>query len=65
MKTQRQPSFTRSDLVYAMRNRRLGRADRLNKAVAVLMERNLIEVEKIPSSHKPTISFQVHPAVLA
>jgi len=63
--TRRQSSFTQSELMLAMRNRKLGKSERLAKALQILRERNLIsEPVKLPT-RKPTTVCYVHPSAVA
>ena len=47
-----------------MRNKKFGKAERLAKALAILIERNLIEARRI-ATRKPTTLYYVHPDILA
>ncbi len=63
IQTQAKASLTQSELSYAMRNRKLGKGERLTKAVQILMERNLIKAERL-ATRKPTTLFHVHPEII-
>jgi hypothetical protein len=63
IQTQAKASFTQSYLSYAMRNRKLGKGERLTKAVQILIERNLIKAERL-ATRKPTTLFHVHPEIV-
>ena len=63
IQTQAKANFTQSDLSYAMRNRKLGKGERLTKAVQVLIERNLIKAERL-ATRKPTTLYHVHPEII-
>jgi hypothetical protein len=58
-------SFTQSELVLAMRNKTLGKAERLNKAIHVLRERNIISSPIKLSTRKPTTMYRVNPMVIS
>lgn len=65
LKSRQQPSFTQSELLLALRNRRLGKSERLTKALRLLKERNLIsDPIKLPT-RKPTTIYYVSPIALA
>lgn len=55
--------FTQTEMVYALRNRKLGKAERLNKALRILIERNLLTMQRHPTPRKPTFEYYVHPVV--
>lgn len=59
---QNKPSFTRSEITLAMRNRKLGKNERLNKALSMLIDRNIVEVETLPTQ-KPTTVFHINPKI--
>lgn len=62
--SQQHPFFSRSDILLAMRGKKLGRTDRLNKALQVLHERSIISPPiKVPT-RKPTIRYQVNPQLI-
>lgn len=59
---QKQNSFRQSDLLLAMRGRKLGRSERLKKALVILQEHHLIsEAVKLPT-RKPTTIYHIHPS---
>lgn len=65
LKIRNQPSFTQSEILLAMRNKKLGRLERLQKALQILIAHHLISAPiKIPS-RKPTTLYYVHPNILA
>ena len=48
-----------------MRNKKLGKTERLAKAMSVLHERNIISSPvKLTTTRKPTTVYQVNPMVL-
>jgi len=61
---QRESSFTQTQVTYAMRHKKLGKAERLIKALTVLMDRNLISEPQKLTTRKPTTFFRVHPSIL-
>jgi putative DNA primase/helicase len=60
---QPKPSFTRTEIRYAMRHKPVGKSDRLLKALALLMERNIINCYRIDTA-KPTTIYELHPQLL-
>lgn len=60
-----QPSFTKTELTFALRHKKWGKAERSNKALAILAERNLISAPLKYMTRKPTITYFVHPAILS
>jgi hypothetical protein len=57
-------TFTKSELALGMRNKKLGKAECLRKAINLLIDRNLIgPPQKLPT-RKPTTVFYVHPSVI-
>lgn len=64
LKSRQQQSFTQSELLLALRNRRIGKSERLSKALRLLKERNLISGPiKLPT-RKPTTIYYVSPVAL-
>lgn len=60
----REPSFTKSDVLTAMKNKACGKAERLDKALMLLIERHYISAPKSrasTNSNKPTTYFEVNP----
>ncbi|MDX2164065.1 MAG: YfjI family protein [Gammaproteobacteria bacterium] len=57
-------SFTRTEIINRTRNKKLGKAERLNKALNVLRNRNLISKPVELPTRKPTIKYYVHPSAL-
>jgi len=52
-------------ILLAMRNKKLGKTERLAKAMSVLHERNIISSPvKLTTTRKPTTVYQVNPMVL-
>jgi hypothetical protein len=65
LSTRNTPSFTQSEVVLAMRGKKLGKSERLHKALQILHERNIISAPmKIPT-RKPTTLHYVNPMLLA
>jgi hypothetical protein len=62
IQAQGKATFPRYDLSHALRNRSIGKTERLNKSLAVLAERNLIQIERV-HTRKPTTILHIHPAV--
>jgi hypothetical protein len=60
-----EPSFTQSDIVLAMRNKKLGKSERLLKAMQLLHERNIISLPiRLATTRKPTTLYYVNPQLL-
>jgi hypothetical protein len=60
-------SFTQSNFSYAMRNRKQGKQDRLQKAITILIDRIILsepETVKAGNAKKPTTFYRVNPAIL-
>lgn len=60
----KKPMFSQSEIALAMRNKKFAKAERLAKALSLLMERNLLVARRL-ATRKPTTLYYVHPAVLA
>lgn len=58
------PSFTKTELTYAMRHKKWGKAGRLAKALAILQDRNLISAPIKYMTRKPTTTYFVHPNII-
>jgi hypothetical protein len=57
-------SFNKTEILSTMRNRKFGKAERINKAIEVLIDRNIVsEPIKLPTK-KPTIVHYVNPEAL-
>jgi len=54
-------SFTQSEITFAMRHRKLGKKERLGKALEILINRNIFKVNIDDSTRKPTTVFLVNP----
>lgn len=66
LKTQRKGRLTKSQIINAMRNRKLSKKERLKKALAVLEERNILSaVHTDNSTRKPTDVYFVNPEIYA
>jgi replicative DNA helicase len=63
IQAQAKPTFTQSDLRYALRNRNINQGDRIAKATAILLARHIIQAERLPTQ-KPTTLFHVHPQLI-
>ena len=62
IKSRNEPSFTQSEIVLAMRNKKLGKPERLLKAMQLLHERNIISAPiKLTTTRKPTTLHYVNP----
>jgi hypothetical protein len=59
-----EPTFTLSDVVFAMRNKKLGKSERLIKALSLLNARNLISIHIRLVTRKPTTIYYVNPILL-
>ncbi|HEV2613239.1 MAG TPA: YfjI family protein [Gammaproteobacteria bacterium] len=60
-----QLTFTKSEILMRTRNKKLGKTERLTKALKVLRNRNLISDAAILPTRKPTSLYHVHPLALA
>ncbi|EKE01160.1 MAG: hypothetical protein ACD_21C00202G0009 [uncultured bacterium] len=60
---QNNPSFTQTEITYAMRHRKLGVKDRLVCATRALIDRNILKQRVDSSTHKPTTHFLVNPSL--
>ncbi len=58
-------SFTRTEIINRTRNKKLGKVERLNKALQVLRNRNLVSKAVEVPTRKPTFKYYVHPLALA
>ena len=57
-------SFTKSEVVRALKNKACGKSERLDKALRILAERHYISEpisKSTPNSTKPTTYFEIHP----
>jgi hypothetical protein len=64
LKARNVPSFTKSEIVLAMRNKKIGKPDRLLKALLKLKERNIISAPVKLPTRKPTTLYYVNPSLL-
>jgi hypothetical protein len=64
IKARSEPTFTQSDVVFAMRNKKLGKSERLVKALSLLNERNIISAPIRLLTRKPTTIYYVNPILL-
>lgn len=60
--TSRNQFFSRTEIMLAMRHKKIGKAERLLKALGVLIDRNIISAQRIPT-RKPTMMYYVHPTI--
>lgn len=60
-----QLTFTKSEILMRTRNKKLGKAERLNRALKILKERNLLSDAATLPTKKPTSLYHVHPLALA
>lgn len=58
------PSFTQTEITYAMRHRKLGKKERLISASQILIDRNILQSMVDRSTHKPTTYFLINPKLL-
>jgi len=63
LRNRKEPTFKKSELALGMRNKKLGKAERLSKALQILIDRNLISPPKKLPTRKPTTVFYVHPSL--
>lgn len=64
MKTKRAERFTKSDIINAVRNRQMGKKERLAKALAILVDRNILSAVHVDNStRKPTEVYFVNPDI--
>jgi len=57
-------SFTKSDILLAMRSKRWGNAEQINKALHRLIEHNIISEPATLPTKKPTIAYYINPKIL-
>jgi len=63
IRTRNEKSFTQSEVVLAMRGKKLGKPERLQKALHILHDRNIISTPvKIPT-RKPTTIYYINPMI--
>jgi hypothetical protein len=65
IKTRNEHTFTKSEVVLAMRNKKLGKSERLARALHLLNERNIISSPIKEFTRKPTTVYYVNPILLA
>ncbi len=62
IKSRNERSFTQSEIVLAMRNKKLGKPERLLKAMQLLHERNIISAPiRLTTTRKPTTLYYANP----
>jgi hypothetical protein len=65
LRARNKPSFTQTEVVLAMRGKKLGKSERLQKALLILHERNILSAPlKIPT-RKSTTLYCVNPILLS
>jgi hypothetical protein len=62
--TQNSSSFTQAEITYAMRNRKLGKKERLIRALEILIDRNILQTKTDNSTRKPTTHFLINPNLI-
>lgn len=63
IKVNKKSTFTQTEIMLAMRNRKLGKSERIQRAIRLLNDRNIISSPiKLPT-RKPTITYYVNPAL--
>jgi hypothetical protein len=65
MMAEGKPCFTQSEITYAMRHKKMGKKERLTKALGMLIERNLVSAQQLPTPNKPTMLYQLHPVIFS
>lgn len=64
LKTKKTDRLTKSDIINALRNRKMGKKDRLGKALGVLTDRNILSVPHADkTTHKPTDVYFINPDI--
>jgi putative DNA primase/helicase len=61
-----QPSFTKTEIVRALKNKACGKSERLDKALKILAERHIISepvTKPTSNSFKPTTYFEINPSI--
>jgi hypothetical protein len=58
------PHYTKSDITYAMRHKKCGKSERLNKALKILNERNFNSEPMLRPTRKPTTIYYLNPVLL-
>ncbi len=61
IREQNNSSFTQAEVTYAMRNRKLGKKERLACALGILIDRNILQTKIDSSTRKPTTLFLINP----
>ncbi len=64
VKSNNSPTFSQSELTLAMRNKKLGKSERLQKAIQKLYERNIISLPLKVPTRKPTTVYYVNPSLI-
>lgn len=63
IKTNNKPSFTQTEIMLVMRNKKLGKSDRLHRSLQALIERSIIsQPVKLPT-RKPTTVYYINPSL--
>lgn len=64
LKTQKTDRLTKSDIINAMRSRKMGKKIRLEKALGILVDRNILSVLHVDkSTRKPTDVYFINPDI--
>jgi putative DNA primase/helicase len=63
--TRNNQSFTQAEITYAMRNRKLGKKERLTCALGILIDRNILQTKIDSSTRKPTTYFFINPSLMS
>ncbi len=64
LKTKKTDMLTKSEIINAMRNRQMGKKDRLGKALGVLTDRNILSVPHADkTTRKPTDVYFINPDI--
>lgn len=64
LKTKKTDRLTKSEIINAMRNRQMGKKDRLGKALGVLTDRNILSVPHADkTTRKPTDVYFINPDI--
>lgn len=64
LKTKKTDRLTKSEIINAMRNRRMGKKERLAKALGILTDRNILSMlHTDKTTHKPTDVYFINPDI--
>lgn len=56
--------FTQTEITFAMRNRKLGKKERLIPTLKILVERHILQIRTDNTTRKPTTCFLVNPTLI-